>query len=292
METEVVPQTLTISSDGSTSLDKEFTVTVGQPMSYEAHDILKAANYFSSKDREEALLERNKNLQLMSYLSAHGVSINDVQAFISDGKLTKVGDAQKVFVKSPKPTATAGLALDGTSASSLLDGHTVPVTGMGVRDSHTHLPTLVEVPAAANPMTNTRSFSPLEEGEIPYQQGVPSKSWTAIVTNNAGKPNRSLSFHPPILEDGNLLVKPPVEVLRRGNQRWSSSLVGYFLHSTLPFKVVEPIARRLWGSMGLSKVFLHSKGYYIFKFDTASDRDNVLASGPWHFASKIIVLQK
>lgn len=43
--------------------------------------------------------------------------------------------------------------------------------------------------------------------------------------------------------------------------------------------------------MGLSKVILHSKGYYIFKFHSVAERDNVLASGPWHFASKIIVLQ-
>lgn len=68
------------------------------------------------------------------------------------------------------------------------------------------------------------------------------------------------------------------------------SLVGYFLHSKLPYKLVEPIARRLWGNKGLSKVFLHDKGYYIFKFQSIADKDNVLASGPWHFASKLIIL--
>lgn len=67
--------------------------------------------------------------------------------------------------------------------------------------------------------------------------------------------------------------------------------MGYFLHSKLPYKVVEPIARRLWGNMGLSKVFLHDKGYYIFKFNSVLDRDNVLAAGPWYFASKAIFLQ-
>lgn len=77
----------------------------------------------------------------------------------------------------------------------------------------------------------------------------------------------------------------------RGNQSWSSSLVGYFLHSKLPFKVVEPIAKRLWGNRGLIKVLLHNKGYYIFKFNSDADRDNILASGPWHFASKVIVLK-
>lgn len=112
------------------------------------------------------------------------------------------------------------------------------------------------------------------------------------MAKNPGLTSRSLSFHPPSVENGNILVKPLVEVLKRGNLIWSSSLVSYFLHSSLPFKVVEPIARKLWGNLGLSKVFLHSKGYYIFKFSSVNDRDKVLASGPWHFASKIIVLQK
>lgn len=126
-----------------------------------------------------------------------------------------------------------------------------------------------------------------EEGEIPRQVSGSPKSWCDVVAKNPGLTSRSLSFHPPSVENGNILVKPPVEVLKRGNLIWSSSLVGYFLHSSLPFKVVEPIARKLWGNLGLSKVFLHSKGYYVFKFSSVNDRDKVLASGPWHFALTI-----
>lgn len=126
---------------------------------------------------------------------------------------------------------------------------------------------------------------------IPRPLADSSKSWCDIVSHKAGKASMSLSYFPPVSKDGCILIKPPVEVLKRGNNLWSSSIVGYFLHSKLPFKVVEPIARRLWGNMGLSKVFLHSKGYYIFKFHSIADRNNVLASGPWHFASKVIVLQ-
>lgn len=100
-----------------------------------------------------------------------------------------------------------------------------------------------------------------------------------------------LLVHPPFSEDGNILVKPPSDVLKHGNKLWPTSLVGYFLHSNLLFKVVEPIARRLWGNLGILNIFLHSKGYYVFKFKSASDRDSVLASGPWHFSSKVIVLQ-
>lgn len=127
---------------------------------------------------------------------------------------------------------------------------------------------------------------------LPRQLSGTPKSWCDVVADNSRKASRSLTFHPPSMEDGNIIVKPPIDMLKRGNQIWSSSLVGYFLHSTLPYKVVEPIARRLWGHLGLSKVFLHGKGYYIFKFNSITELDRVLASGPWHFVSKIIVLQK
>lgn len=43
--------------------------------------------------------------------------------------------------------------------------------------------------------------------------------------------------------------------------------------------------------MGLSKVLLHEKGYYIFKFNSAVDRDNVLALGPWYISNKQIMLK-
>lgn len=44
--------------------------------------------------------------------------------------------------------------------------------------------------------------------------------------------------------------------------------------------------------MGLSKVLLHEKGYYIFKFNSAEARENILAMGPWYISNKQILLKK
>lgn len=52
------------------------------------------------------------------------------------------------------------------------------------------------------------------------------------------------------------------------------------------------MVQKLWGKMGLSKVLLHDKGYYIFKFASAKDRENVLAMGPWYISNKQILLKK
>lgn len=81
-------------------------------------------------------------------------------------------------------------------------------------------------------------------------------------------------------------------MLKKGRDLCSNSLMRFFLHSKLPFKVVEPMVQKLWGKMGLSKVLLHDKGYYIFKFASAKDRENVLAMGPWYISNKQILLKK
>lgn len=82
-----------------------------------------------------------------------------------------------------------------------------------------------------------------------------------------------------------------MDILKKGTINWNSSLIGHFLHSKLPFKVVEPAAMRMWGNYGLQKVLLHEKGYYIFKIKEPADRDNVLALGPWYISNRLIKLQ-
>lgn len=62
MESDPNPLAISISSDDSTSLDKALEVNVGPALGPEAQDIFKVAQYFSRKDRDEALLERKRNM--------------------------------------------------------------------------------------------------------------------------------------------------------------------------------------------------------------------------------------
>lgn len=307
IESDANPPTGGISSEDSTSLDKELEVNIGPALEAEPQDIFKAAQHFSRKDREEAFEERKKNSLLLDFISTHGLSMQDVNAYATEGKLAQLVSAQKLSASGLVPIA-AGPSSVLREKQSFFGGSLTQVACVGEELTSER----ADPPPPLSPSkfgflpghtskpfsnSNLNCISPAEEGKILVElcgspKAMPPKSWCDVMAKNVGLASRSLSFHPPSVEDGNILVKPPVEVLNRGNMIWSSSLVGYFLHSSLPSKVVEPIARKLWGSMGLSKVFLYSKGYYIFKFNSTIDRDKVLASGPWHFTSKIMVLQK
>lgn len=147
----------------------------------------------------------------------------------------------------------------------------------------------------------------LEDGELNptlHKPGLGTKSWSSVVSKLVGQANSSgnmglgnnalprcnLSFHPPSLINGEVTIDPLAEILNKGNALWSSSLVGFF-HSRMPFKVVEATALKIWGKYGLQKVFLHANSYFIFKFQSEFNRENVLALGPWFIGNKRINLK-
>lgn len=137
----------------------------------------------------------------------------------------------------------------------------------------------------------------LEEGELacsPVISPDRKPSWSSVVAKGPPKSGLVLEYFPPappLLEDGPITIKPPAEVLQKGNNLWNNCLVGSFIHSRLPFKLVEESVQKLWGSLGLQKVFLQDKGYFIFKFSNPEERDNVLALGPWYISNKLIYLK-
>lgn len=90
--------------------------------------------------------------------------------------------------------------------------------------------------------------------------------------------------------NGKVMIQAPDDILIKGSSVWSTSLVGFF-HARMPFKVVKEIALRIWGKYGLQKVFLHANRYFIFKFQNESNRDNILALGPWYIANKLVTLK-
>lgn len=300
-----IPSNVSISSDDSNAFDAHLEENLGLAPTSDTQEIFRAAQYFSRKDRDEALAERKKNARLLDYITALGLPLEDVNNLSSIGTLAAIANALKVLYACPvfgRPSSSStppSLSHAPPIGSTVVRTFYVGESSLSVRND----PSCQMLPpplATPGPVSNSgkclpsfSSSSSLREGEVPGPTSGKSQSWSAIVSKNSTKSSLDLSFFnpSPVSEDGSILVKPPVDALLRGNKLWSSSLVGYFLHSKLPYKVMEPIATKLWGNLGLLKVFLHDNGYYIFKFKSVTDRDNILASGPCHFASKVMVLQ-
>lgn len=141
VESEINPHTVGISSEESTSLDRDLDVHIGPALGTEAQDIFKAAQYFSRMDRVEALEERKRNSQLLDFISAHGLSLNDANAYVSEGKLAPMVNAQKLSgsglvtnarkVFDESPLKDAGPSSPQRGSPLFLGGSLVPVACVG-----------------------------------------------------------------------------------------------------------------------------------------------------------------
>ena len=125
-----------------------------------------------------------------------------------------------------------------------------------------------------------------------------SSSFAAIVSGNSTRKvdssdlSYNLDFFKPSMEGGRVKVRPPMEVVQEGCEEWKSTLIGYFVGKRLPYPVVNSIAFKLWGRVGLNEVLSTERGVFLFKFDTVEQADSILDRAPWHMVNHPMVLKK
>ncbi|GAB2212716.1 hypothetical protein Droror1_Dr00020697 [Drosera rotundifolia] len=81
-----------------------------------------------------------------------------------------------------------------------------------------------------------------------------------------------------------------LDEVRPARQFWETSLIGYVIGDKILFKVMEGFVRNQWREVRLLEIFLHDKGYYIFKFNSKEDMTRVL-EGNWFIYYKPFILR-
>ncbi|KAL0354139.1 UNVERIFIED_CONTAM: hypothetical protein Sangu_0995200 [Sesamum angustifolium] len=118
------------------------------------------------------------------------------------------------------------------------------------------------------PAIGTAPANPMPENSLP-----PPRTWLrrhstrghgciappAAFHNSSRK---TLNYIPPSVQNGEVLVRPTIDMIRKGSNRWNTTAVGYFLASS------------------------------SFQFKTMAAMEEVLEGGPWLFLGQPIVLQK
>lgn len=109
------------------------------------------------------------------------------------------------------------------------------------------------------------------------------RSYSQVASAFEPKQRLELRFVKPVSEGGRRVVRPPVEVVREGQEKWKNYLVGYFVKERLLFSVVSKLASKAWGHKGLTEVLGHENGFYFFRFDNGSACDDIVETSPWLF---------
>ncbi|KAL0373966.1 UNVERIFIED_CONTAM: hypothetical protein Sradi_3312300 [Sesamum radiatum] len=180
----------------------------------------------------------------------------------------------------------------GTTVSGLIEGVDAPGTvsiGIGEQGVGVAAPTPTATigatkPASPGSIGGSQTAAP--EGFMPVSAPMQQQIATAF-HNSTGK---TLSFVPPTTQNGEIVVRPTLDIIRNGSRRWSSTAVGYFLGRRPYFHHVKDYARSIWSRV--REVTATSNGFFFFQFETTVAMEEVIEGGPWLLNGQPIILQK
>ncbi|KAL2225025.1 UNVERIFIED_CONTAM: hypothetical protein Sindi_3031900 [Sesamum indicum] len=111
-----------------------------------------------------------------------------------------------------------------------------------------------------------------------------------IPLNMNPKMGRTLSYIPPTIQNGEVVVRPTMETIRNNSTKWKTTAVGYFLGKRPYFYHVKDFAFSIWP--GLREVKATTNGFFFFQFKTTAYMEEAIEGGLWLFQGQPIVLQK
>lgn len=233
---------------------------------FTANEAVKAAFSISKAERKELIETRHLVLELQSFMKSKGLTM----AEFDKDKVDKLDSFNAGLPKFDR--LVTGRDEYGLPIFSKLN----EPTSSGVKNSQ----------------GKERCSGPGSATEI-NKQNMGNKSWRNVVQDSSSDATTKLQYFPPQQTTGGAtpIIRPPKEFLLSSQKTWDNSLVGYFVGSSLPFKLVEEEAKKLWLHLGFLKMYMVKKGFYVFKFNSELDRNKILAAGPWHFKRNQIILQ-
>ncbi|KAL0293133.1 UNVERIFIED_CONTAM: hypothetical protein Sangu_3244300 [Sesamum angustifolium] len=101
---------------------------------------------------------------------------------------------------------------------------------------------------------------------------------------------KTLSYVNPSIQNGEIVVRPSIDVVRDGSRRWDNTAVGYFLGRKPYYHHLNDYVRSVWPAV--KTVTATSNGFYFFQFKTEVAMEEVIEGGPWLFQGQPIVLQR
>ncbi|KAL2246407.1 UNVERIFIED_CONTAM: hypothetical protein Sindi_2908900 [Sesamum indicum] len=108
-------------------------------------------------------------------------------------------------------------------------------------------------------------------GNIPLQTCPDATVDDKIAQAFNNSTRKTLTFIAPTLQNGEVIVRPTLDIIRNGSKRWRTTAVGYFL--------------------GKRPYFHHVKEFAM-SFKTIIAMEDIIKGGPWLFQGQPIVLQK
>ncbi|KAH0679268.1 hypothetical protein KY284_020353 [Solanum tuberosum] len=182
-----------------------------------------------------------------------------------DGESSKNQDPMEKGMHTP-------LALKRLSLNNTLETPTTPRSGVstnGIVEVTTVLTETIALVDEINEVTEETS-----------QTEVRAELWTNLFTNNRVAVNGlSLDYIPPQMMDGKPVVQLDKDEVNLEIQKWNSALIAYFIGNVPGYNALTRYINQFWTSAAKPELFYYEEGYYVIRFASIDDMNQILYSG-------------
>ncbi|KAK4381131.1 hypothetical protein Sango_2997400 [Sesamum angolense] len=130
----------------------------------------------------------------------------------------------------------------------------------------------------AIPTTSSAPVTPMPEffiGNVPIHPNTAFKIEDDKIADPFHKSSRkTLNFIPPSMQNGEVIVRPSIDIIRAGSQCWNTSAVGYFLGKKPYFHHLNEFVRSIWPAV--FEVKATSNGFFFFQFENVAAMEEVI----------------
>ncbi|KAK4384263.1 hypothetical protein Sango_3078200, partial [Sesamum angolense] len=127
-------------------------------------------------------------------------------------------------------------------------------------------------------------------GNVPLQTPGSDFSCDKFAASFNNSTKKMFSYVNPSTQNGEIVVRPSIDVVREGSRRWDSTAVGYFLGRKPYYHHLNEYVRSGWPAVKTAMAM--ANGFYFFQFKTEIAMEEVIEGGPWLFQGQPIVLQR
>ncbi|XP_060195078.1 uncharacterized protein LOC132624291 [Lycium barbarum] len=139
--------------------------------------------------------------------------------------------------------------------------------------------------------TPTETVQP-HEIPIGADEGKHKTPWTNLFSQNrVASKGMPLAYVAPTVVDGKPVVYVEEDEVKQQTQNWMNALVVYTMGDTPSYTFMSNYVARNWNTVACPEVYYHDEGYYIVKFQSPEDRDEIMFAGPYTMNSIPLVLQ-
>lgn len=142
----------------------------------------------------------------------------------------------------------------------------------------------------------TETIAPVDDiielTEETVQKEERAEIWTSLFANNRAAANGlSLDYIPPQMLDGKPVVQLDKNEMNLETQKWNSALIAYFIGDVPGYNALTRYINQFWSTAAKPEVFYHEEGYYVIRFASTDDMNQILYSGPYTINNRPIILK-